>query len=144
MRCREGHLAATVVCPGSPGCYCRVVVDDPMPFGGPPPSRDPWVLGQSVPFSPDKWRDQLPSCDLWAPELDGLCPRVGLAGGRALTAALSSGSENTPHSHSAPRRLWWRQRSGAQARKDSGAPGGCAFSTGMRTRSAAAWLPRCG
>jgi Putative 8-oxoguanine DNA glycosylase OGG-like protein len=72
MTCRERHLAFTVVCPGSQGCYCRVVVDDPMPFRGPPPSRDQWVLGQSVPFSPDKWRDQLPSCDLWPPELDGL------------------------------------------------------------------------
>jgi hypothetical protein len=53
-------------------CYCPVVLDDPLPFGGPPPGRDQWVLGQSFPFSPNKWRDQLPRRDLWPPELDGL------------------------------------------------------------------------
>jgi hypothetical protein len=54
------------------GLLCPVVLDDPLPFGGPPPGRDQWVLGQSFPFSPDKWRDQLPRRDLWPPELDGL------------------------------------------------------------------------
>ena len=41
--------------------------------------------------------------------------------GRAWTGARSSGSLNAPHSRLAPCRLW--PRTGARARKDSGAPG---------------------
>lgn len=48
------------------------MLDDPLPFCGSPPDRDQWVLGQSFPFNPDKWREQLSERGLWPTELDGL------------------------------------------------------------------------
>jgi hypothetical protein len=48
------------------------MIAGPLPFRGPPPGRDAWLLGQSIPFNPAKWRGQLPSPAWWPPELDAL------------------------------------------------------------------------
>ncbi|MGW2276905.1 8-oxoguanine DNA glycosylase OGG fold protein [Streptomyces sp. NPDC001770] len=45
-------------------------------FGGPPSDRESYVLGQAVPFNPDRWIAGLPVGERWPDRLNGL-PRAG-------------------------------------------------------------------
>ncbi|MGW1467736.1 8-oxoguanine DNA glycosylase OGG fold protein [Streptomyces sp. NPDC002308] len=45
-------------------------------FGGPLPDRESYVLGQAVPFNPDRWIAGLPGGERWPDRLAGL-PRTG-------------------------------------------------------------------
>ncbi len=46
------------------------MIDSSLPFAGPPPDREQWVLRQSSPFDPIRWRQNLRDPEWWPVELN--------------------------------------------------------------------------